>query len=93
MGAMLLVGTVGNPLVALCEQLGCRLHALDRTQCPLYDGEELLDPLVDARAQALFDGFLEETQRLREKRVPKRKASLGISEGGRWEREELRINN
>ena len=25
--------------------------------------------------------------------LPKRKASLGISEGGRWEREELLVNN
>ena len=27
---MLLVGTVGNPLVTLCEQVGCRLLAACR---------------------------------------------------------------
>ena len=43
MGAMLLVGTVGNPLVTLCEQVGCSLHTLDRSSCPLYDGETTLD--------------------------------------------------
>eukprot|EP00967_Tisochrysis_lutea_P148888 scaffold285162_cov31-Tisochrysis_lutea.AAC.1 len=46
LGAMLLVGTVGNPLVALCEQLGCKLHTLDRNRCPLYDGDKILDPQV-----------------------------------------------
>jgi hypothetical protein len=57
LGAMLLVGTVGNPLVALCEQLGLRLHTLDRSKCPLYDGESVLDPEVGFVVGVRRDSF------------------------------------
>ena len=98
LGAMLLVGTTGNPLVALCEQVkvpsatlpptrhdyheavpscarhpisrplthaygrnaqvGCRLHQLERGNCPLYDGPNTLDTSLDERAEAKFNALM-----------------------------------
>jgi hypothetical protein len=46
-------------------------------------------PQVDARAEALFNSLMGACQQDRERRVPKRKAPLGISNGGRWEHELL----
>ena len=59
LGAMLIVGTQGNPLIALAEQAGSRLHTLDRSRCPLYDGETLLEPTIDASAEEKFNQLLE----------------------------------
>ena len=58
LGAMLLVGLNGNPLTTLCQQAGCRLHALDRGVCPLYDGASTLDAALDARAEAKFNELM-----------------------------------
>ena len=58
LGAMLLVGTQGNPLVSLCEQVGCRVHTLDRSQCPLYDGESVLDATMDAKAEGTVNQLM-----------------------------------
>ena len=59
MGAMLLVGTLGNPLVTLCEQTGCRTHTLDRSTCPLYDGGGALPAEVDASAEGRFNKMMD----------------------------------
>ena len=58
-------GVQGNPLTSLAEQLGCRLHRLDRSHCPLYDGSELLPVDVDKRAEAMFNELMEKTSQLR----------------------------
>ena len=66
MGAMIIVGTQGNPLTSLAEQLGCRLHRLDRSRCPLYDGAALLPADVDGRAEKRFNELMEKTSKLRD---------------------------
>ena len=66
MGAMIIVGTQGNPLTTLAEQLGCRLHRLDRSRCPLYDGAALLPADVDGRAEKRFNELMEKTSKLRD---------------------------
>ena len=88
LGAMLLVGTVGNPLVTLCEQTGCSTHALERGECPLYDGSETLVPELDAKAEGKFNHLMSVASEQRAVRKGKR-AMVGTSNGGRWERELL----
>ena len=89
LGAMLLVGTVGNPLVAVCEQVGCRTHPLNKGEvdgrtCPLYDGEGVLDAEVDSKAESKFNALMTKADNQRSVRKGKR-AMLGTSNGGRWE--------
>ena len=90
LGAMLLVGTVGNPLVALCEQTGCATHELNRSACPLYDGDRVLEGAADARAEQKFNALMTTASEQRNVRKGKR-ALLGVSNGGRWERELLHL--
>ena len=92
MGAMLLVGTAGNPLVTLCEQTGCRVHTLDRSMCPLYDGDAVLPAEVDASAEARFNKMMDNVSEQRAVRKGKR-AMLGTSNGGRWEADLLHVES
>ena len=90
LGAMILVGTVGNPLTVVAEQLGCKLHKLDRSRCPLFgENQEEVHPELDARASKIYDSILDESDQMRPVRRGKR-AKIGLSDGGRWEPEELR---
>ena len=92
LGAMLLVGTVGNPLVALCEQTGCVTHELNRSACPLYDGETVLEATADQRAEQKFNALMTTASEQRSVRKGKR-ALLGVSNGGRWEKELLHLTH
>ena len=89
---MLLVGTAGNPLVTLCEQTGCRVHTLDRSMCPLYDGDAVLPAEVDASAEARFNKMMDNVSEQRAVRKGKR-AMLGTSNGGRWEADLLHVES
>ena len=48
-----------------CEQVGCRLHTLDRSNCPLFDGPAPLDAAVDARAEATFNAMMDQASEQR----------------------------
>ena len=92
LGAMLLVGTLGNPLVTLCEQVGCALHTLDRSKCPLFDGDAEVEPKLDERAEGKFNAIMTKASEQRAVRKGKR-AMLGVSNGGRWEPELIHHEN
>ena len=84
LGAMIIVGTTGNPLVTLARQAGCALHRLDGKSCPLLDGQKQLSAAVDTQAEATFTALMEEAGKQRAIRKGKR-AHIGISNGGRWD--------
>jgi hypothetical protein len=84
LGAMIIVGTTGNPLVTLARQAGCELHRLDGKSCPLLDGPKQLSAAVDTQAEATFTALMEEAGKQRAIRKGKR-AHIGISNGGRWD--------
>ena len=90
LGAMLLVGTTGNPLVTLCEQVGCMTHPLDRGACPLYDGEAEVESGLDTRAEGKYNALLTKASDQRAHRKGKR-ALYGTSNGGRWEPQLLHV--
>ncbi|KAL1511617.1 hypothetical protein AB1Y20_006410 [Prymnesium parvum] len=86
LGAMIIVGTEGNPLMTLAKQAGSELHVLDRSNCPLYDMSGVLDRQTDVKVEALFNKMMERAAEQRNsRRGPHEKA--GISRGGRWEPE------
>ena len=43
LGAMIIAGTQGNPLLTLARQVGATLHTLDQSTCPPFDGTAPLD--------------------------------------------------
>lgn len=58
LGAMIIVGTEGNPLITLAQQVGSRLHVLNRSRCPLYDCGVEVDPKLDQRVENLFNKMM-----------------------------------
>ena len=88
LGAMIIVGTQGNPLLTLARQVGATLHTLDQSTCPLFDGTAPLDSEVDARAEAAFNKLMADAAAERGARRRGKRGARGVSNGGRWEEEE-----
>ena len=88
LGAMIIVGTQGNPLLTLARQVGATLHTLDQSTCPLFDGTAPLDSEVDARAEAAFNKLMADAAAERGAPAAGKRGARGVSNGGRWEEEE-----
>ena len=59
-----------------------RMHTLNRSACPLYDGPAELGGEMDARAEASFNRLMAKASDQRSVRKGKR-AMLGVSNGGK----------
>lgn len=66
------------------HQVGSRLHVLNRSSCPLYDMQQVLDNKTDAKVEALFNKMMERASEQRPARRGK-EGMAGVSRGGRWE--------
>ena len=61
----IITGTEGNPIVALCRQLGVDLHEL-RDVCPIYNPDgSAVDPALDERVELHFNLQLEKSKQVR----------------------------
>eukprot|EP00276_Gloeochaete_wittrockiana_P010141 CAMPEP_0184669192 /NCGR_PEP_ID=MMETSP0308-20130426/76231_1 /TAXON_ID=38269 /ORGANISM="Gloeochaete witrockiana, Strain SAG 46.84" /LENGTH=608 /DNA_ID=CAMNT_0027115331 /DNA_START=242 /DNA_END=2068 /DNA_ORIENTATION=- len=65
LGAMIVVGTVGNPITILCKQLGLSLYPLVNNKCPIYDFNGNPIPSdVDDVAEKAFNEILDACSRM-----------------------------
>jgi len=59
MGAMIVTGTIGNPMTAVCEQIGCALHRIGDNGVLFDHAGKEVDSEVDMRVQRNWNDILD----------------------------------